>query len=144
MEFVQKKFNSSGSHNGHHEIVDLLHLAHSFNLSMLAECFVLGVGWKGLGFRCSSGNFDHGAYKSGDKLEMKQDAFALFLSEQEDAYFQSFQERVAADRNEPYEPDMQAGDTMQDWLQTKALQNRGLYVAGNPNSACKLSRFYYS
>eukprot|EP00439_Symbiodinium_sp_Y106_P040768 s155_g5.t1 len=99
----------------------------SFKKSLTAAGLTMDI------MKLSICNFDHGAYKSGDKLEMKQDAFALFLSEQEDAYFQSFQERVAADRNEPYEPDMQAGDTMQDWLQTKALQNRGLYDRYGPD-----------
>lgn len=77
------------------------------------------------------GNFDHGAYKSGDKLEAKRDAFEQFLAAQDASYFESFQEAVSADMGEPfghYGDEDQVADTMFDWLNSKALRNRGLYV----------------
>lgn len=77
----------------------------------------------------NSGNFDHGSYKSGDKLECKRDAFELFLAKKNKSFFQKFVESVAADRQQPFDPELDAAETMQEWLESKALKNRGLYVA---------------
>ena len=74
------------------------------------------------------GNFDHGAYKSGDKLEAKRDAFEAFLQYQEPDYYQQFAERVTADRGETFDPDIDPIDCMAEWLGTKALKNRGMYA----------------
>ena len=79
----------------------------------------------------NQGNFDHGAYKSGDKLEAKKDSFEQFLSAQSCDYFESFQEAVAADRGEPFSGHCDfdsVSDVMSDWMNSKALRNRGLYV----------------
>ena len=74
------------------------------------------------------GNFDHGAYKSGDKLEAKRDAFEAFIGYQGPEYYQQFVERVAADRGEAFDPDVDPVECMADWLSTKALRNRGVYA----------------
>ena len=76
----------------------------------------------------SQGNFDHGSYKSGDRLEAKRDVFERFLSFKGEAYFESFQESVAADRGEYFDGNFDFADCMQDWMQSRALKNRGLYA----------------
>eukprot|EP00435_Cladocopium_sp_Y103_P038564 s312_g10.t1 len=85
----------------------------------------VGLDW------CGVGNFDHGAYKSGDKLEAKRDSFELFLSAQDPSYFETFQEAIAADRGQPFSGHCDfdsVSDVMSDWMNSKALRNRGLYV----------------
>jgi hypothetical protein len=80
------------------------------------------------------GNFDHGAYKSGDKLEAKRDAFQQYLVGQDESYFESFQESVASDRGDVYTAygdHEQVADTMYDWLNSTALRNRGMYATWN-------------
>ena len=52
----------------------------------------------------------------------------MFLQRQEEDYFEQFAERVAADRKEPFDSELDAAETMDDWLRTKALKNRGLYA----------------
>ena len=52
----------------------------------------------------------------------------MFLEGQSEDYYEQFAERVAADRKEPFDADLDAAETMDDWLRTKALKNRGLYV----------------
>ena len=77
----------------------------------------------------AQGNFDHGAWKSGDKLEAKRDAFESYLEKQSPEYFENFSERVANDRNELYDADLHPADCMADWMNTRALRNRGQYAA---------------
>ncbi|CAE7628136.1 rplM [Symbiodinium sp. CCMP2592] len=78
-------------------------------------------------------NFDHGAWKSGDKLEAKKDAFQAYLedqlliSDQCEDYYEAFAERVAADRGEAFDEQLDAAECMAEWLSTRALRNRGLY-----------------
>lgn len=79
------------------------------------------------------GNFDHGAYKSGDKLEAKRDAFSVFLSDcakRDPSYFSTISELIARDREEPVEQyaEMDLASLMSDWLSSKALRCRGLYA----------------
>lgn len=77
----------------------------------------------------SWGNFDHGAYKSGDKLEAKKSSFERYLSFQGEEYFSSFQESIAHDRGDfvSYDDGGSIADTMMDWLSSRALRNRGVY-----------------
>ncbi|CAE7250629.1 rplM, partial [Symbiodinium natans] len=75
-----------------------------------------------------AGNFDHGAFKSGDKLEAKRDAFEAYLEEQDEDYFEQFAERVSRDSGQPYDPDLHPGDCMAEYMSSRALRNRGQYV----------------
>ena len=76
-----------------------------------------------------SGNFDHGAWKSGDKLEAKRDVFEEYLSQQDESFFESFAERVASDRGTLYDPELDPGAEMHEWMTSRALRNRGQYAA---------------
>ncbi|CAE7879247.1 unnamed protein product [Symbiodinium microadriaticum] len=81
-----------------------------------------------------SGNFDHGAWKSGDKLEAKRDVFEEYLSQQDESFFESFAERVASDRGTLYDPELDPGAEMHEWMTSRALRNRGQYDrTGNPD-----------
>ena len=75
-----------------------------------------------------SGNFDHGAWKSGDRLEAKRDSFEVYLSTKGSDYFEEFAELVAHDRNEAFDPDHHPAECMSEWMSSKALRNRGLYA----------------
>ena len=54
--------------------------------------------------------------------------FERFLSFKGEAYFESFQELVSADRGEYFDGDFDFADCMQDWMQSRALKNRGIYA----------------
>ena len=77
---------------------------------------------------CSPGNFDHGAWKSGDKLEAKRDAFAAYLTEQSEDYYERFAESVARDKGELFDSDLDPAGCMSEWMSSKSLRNRGQYA----------------
>ena len=53
----------------------------------------------------------------------------MFLAKKSSSFLQKFSESVAADRQQPFDPDLDPAETMQEWLESKALKNRGLYAA---------------
>ncbi|CAJ1420110.1 unnamed protein product [Effrenium voratum] len=57
-------------------------------------------------------NFDHGAWKSGDRLEAKKESFDDYLRNQPREYFSLFSERVAHDRMESYDAEVDPGETL--------------------------------
>ncbi|CAJ1334514.1 unnamed protein product [Effrenium voratum] len=77
-------------------------------------------------------NFDHGAYKSGDKLEAKRDAFELYLSDKDQSYYQAFAEKVK--QKSWFGMNAALRDLLFDWtLQEEAIHALQRYIApGQP------------
>ena len=86
------------------------------------------------------GSFDHGAWKSGDRLEAKKESFDDYLRNQPREYFSLFSERVAHDRMESYDAEVGPGETLADWMSTRALRSRGVYE-GSTNLVVELHFF---
>ena len=62
---------------------------------------------------------------------MKKQAFELFLIKQPVSFFEHYAEQIAHDKGEIFDPDSIDNDfagTMSEWMQTRALKNRGIYA----------------
>ncbi|CAE8627865.1 unnamed protein product [Polarella glacialis] len=73
-------------------------------------------------------NFNHGAFKSGDKLHSKMESLQQYLSHQPEEYFEEQAELICFDRNEPVEPSA-AKLALEDWMEAPSIKNRLKFVA---------------
>ena len=72
-------------------------------------------------------NYSHGAYLSGDRLQIRQELFRSWLSKQDENVFQELSDDVLRDRGSS---DMEGGVLMDidDFLQSDCIRRRGLFA----------------
>lgn len=87
-----------------------------------------------------SGNYNHGAFQSGDKGPLKQDALRRFLEEQPNDFFVHMAESIAFDRGQRYDRDQtsKVAPAFEEWMSAKLIKNRGQFAAFR-NSRSRLS-----
>jgi len=73
------------------------------------------------------GNFNHGAFLSGDRLHQKLEAVTAFLELQNEEFFATMSESIALDRGIDFSPDM-VHVNFQTWMEANCIKNRGHFA----------------
>lgn len=73
------------------------------------------------------GNYNHGAYKSGDKASAKAEALEKFLLRQGPEFYESIAESIAADRGEEFSR-LGVYPSFEDFMTSHLIRNRGVFV----------------
>lgn len=79
-------------------------------------------------YRILRGNFDHGAWKSGDRLSSKVDAFHNFIKTKDASYFEAYAENMAFDQNCTVDENIDFTRYSEEWLEDRFVNTRGQYV----------------
>ena len=89
-------------------------------------------------------NYNHGAFKSGDRLYVKQEVFKKWLSAKPESYFQDLQEEIANDRQEDISDSSTTYDMLNDYMNSPVITNRMEFATNSFAKVRVLELHYYS